>query len=121
MRVNIINSKKSIKGITVEDVKAFYEQNFSPSIARVVAVSDLKKGDLEKKLTVFNQWKKKEVLAPVAAIEAKQVDKTKVVFIDQKGAAQSEIRLVKMALPYDASGEYYKHGLMNFNLAGNFN
>ena len=114
-------TEKSIKGITVEDVKAFYEQNFSPSIARVVAVSDLKKGDLEKKLTVFNQWKKKEVLAPVAAIDAKQVDKTKVVFIDQKGAAQSEIRLVKMALPYDASGEYYKHGLMNFNLAGNFN
>jgi len=112
---------KTASSLTIEDVKAFYEQNFSPSIARVVAVSDLKKGDLEKKLTVFTEWEKKETSAPVAVINAKQVDKTKIVFIDQKGAAQSEIRLVKMALPFDASGDYYKHGLMNFNLAGNFN
>lgn len=112
---------ETITNMTVEDVKTYYEQNFSPTISRVVAVSDLKKGDLEKKLEIFSNWDKKDVVAPSAALAAKNVEKTKIVFIDQPGAAQSEIRITKMSLPYDASGEYFKSTLMNFNLAGNFN
>lgn len=120
---NVPNSgtSQSIASLSVEDVKAYYEQNFSPSIARVVAVSNLKKGDLEKKLSLFTKWEKKEVSQATAIVEANKVEKTKVVFIDQPGASQSEIRFTKMALPYDASGEFFKSGLMNFNLAGNFN
>jgi len=41
--------------------------------------------------------------------------------IDKEGAAQSEIRIGKRALPYDATGEYYRAGLMNFILGGAFN
>ncbi|MBL7918294.1 MAG: insulinase family protein, partial [Bacteroidia bacterium] len=48
------------------------------------------------------------------------VDKTKIYFTDKKGAAQSEIRVGYMAMPYDPAGEYYKSQIMNFSLSGAF-
>jgi zinc protease len=40
--------------------------------------------------------------------------------IDRPDAAQSSVRMVYPSLPYDATGEHYLAGLMNFNLGGNF-
>jgi zinc protease len=48
-------------------------------------------------------------------------DKTRIYLVDQPKAAQSEIRIGYISLPYDATGEYYKAGLMNFVLGGAFN
>jgi len=42
-------------------------------------------------------------------------------FVDKPGAAQSEIRIGKRAMAFDATGEYYKAGLMNYALGGAFN
>jgi len=42
-------------------------------------------------------------------------------FIDKPDAAQSEIRIGKRALPYDATGEFYRASLMNYPLGGAFN
>ena len=61
---------------------------------------------------------------PVAPMEAKpfpELGGTKIYFIDKPGAAQSEIRIGKRALPFDATGEYYRAGLMNYPLGGAFN
>ena len=41
--------------------------------------------------------------------------------VDKEGAAQSEIRIGRRALPFDATGEFYRAGLMNFVLGGAFN
>jgi len=41
--------------------------------------------------------------------------------VDKPGAAQSEIRIGKRALKYDATGEYYRASLMNFALGRAFN
>jgi len=54
-----------------------------------------------------------------AAIPA--VTKTKIYFVNKEKAPQSEIRIGYMALPYDATGEYYKSTIMNFSLGGAFN
>jgi zinc protease len=52
---------------------------------------------------------------PVAGI-----DKTRIFIVDKEKAAQSEIRIGYMALPYDATGDYYKVRIMNYMLGGAF-
>ena len=39
---------------------------------------------------------------------------TRIYLVDKPGAAQSEIRIGKRSLNYDATGEYYRAGLANF-------
>ncbi len=111
----------SINNITLEDVKAFYEKNYAPNVAKLVIVGDISQEDATKSVAFLNQWKKKEVKIPTMA-EVKEVDKTKIYLIDKTDAPQSEIRIgYRTALPYDASGDYFKTTLMNYPLGGAFN
>ena len=48
-------------------------------------------------------------------------DKTRIFLVDKEKAAQSEIRIGYIALPYDATGDYYKAQIMNYILGGAFN
>jgi zinc protease len=49
------------------------------------------------------------------------IDKTKIYFVNKDKAPQSEIRIGYMAMPYDATGEFYKSNIMNYVLGGSFN
>lgn len=111
---------KSVSSITLDDVKAYYETNFSPSIARLVVVGDLGEKEIIEKLNTFTSWQAKDVKKATFG-SVNEYNKTKVVLIHQEGAAQSEIRIAKMAMPYDTHGDFYKTKLMNYPLAGNFN
>ena len=55
-------------------------------------------------------------LSPFPAINGQTI-----YFVDQPGAPQSEIRIGQRALAYDAKGEYFKAGIMNYMLGGAFN
>ena len=50
-----------------------------------------------------------------------ETGKTTLYFVDKKGAAQSEIRIGYMALPFDYSGSYYRSQIMNYSFGGAFN
>lgn len=57
-------------------------------------------------------------------VEAKPIttDKSRIFLVDIPKAAQTEFRVGYVTgLKYDATGEYYKTGLMNFTLGGGFN
>ena len=50
------------------------------------------------------------------------VDKTSIYIVDVPNAAQTEFRIGNYTgLKYDATGEYYRAGLMNYPLGGAFN
>ncbi|OJI49286.1 Peptidase M16 inactive domain protein [Vibrio vulnificus] len=51
----------------------------------------------------------------------KPLSDSKIYLVDKPGAPQSVIRMVRLGLPYDATGEMFLSQLANFNLAGNFN
>ena len=115
-----IGTEETVAGITLDDVKGFYDAHYSPAIASIVAVSDLDQPELMSKLSVFADWEGPEVTA--AALEPfPETGDTRIYLIDKPGAAQSEIRIGKRALPFDATGEYYRAGVMNFALGGAFN
>ena len=115
-----IGTEEAISTITLDDVKAFYAKHYSPKIASIIAVSDMPQKTLLEKLEVFQAWEGPDVAA--AALQAfPELGKTKVYLVDKPDAAQSEIRIGKRSLKFDATGEYYRAGLMNFALGGAFN
>ncbi|MFC6996952.1 M16 family metallopeptidase [Rufibacter roseus] len=115
-----IGTVKTVENISLDDVKKFYQNYFSPSVTNLVIVGDVEQQQIMPKLAFLNKWAPKPVNMPAVA-KIKGIDKTKIFIVDKEKAAQSEIRIGYMALPYDATGEYYKASLMNYVLGGAFN
>ncbi|MGV6801241.1 MAG: M16 family metallopeptidase [bacterium] len=113
-------TQETVSALTLEDVKAFYTHNYSPSITSIIAVSDLPQKTLSEKLALFADWSGEKV-SPPKIYPFPELDAGTLYLIDKKGAAQSEIRIGKRAMTYDATGDYYRARLMNFALGGAFN
>ena len=120
MAIPGIGTTVSVGSITLDDVKQFYNYNFSASVADIVIVGDTEQKGIVPKLSFLNKWQAKPVQIPEDAKPA-TIEKTKIYLVNKDKAAQSEIRIGYMALPYDATGEYYKAGIMNYILGGAFN
>jgi zinc protease len=115
-----MGTEATISAITLDDVEAFYAAHYSPRIASIVAVSDQDKATLLEKLAVFDAWEGGDV-APTSLKPFPDLGETKIYLVDKPGAAQSELRIGKRAMPFDATGEYYRAGLANLALGGNSN
>ena len=113
-------TEETVSTLTLDDVKAFYADHYSPQIASVVVVSDQSQKAIVEKLGVFAEWEGAAV-EMVELNEFPDLGKAKIYLVDKPGAAQSEIRIGKRAMKYDATGEYYRSYLMNFTLGGMFN
>ncbi|WP_161891201.1 M16 family metallopeptidase [Pontibacter russatus] len=120
MAVPTSGTAETVANITLQDVQNFYEKNYSPSVSNLVVVGDITEKEILGKLDFLKKWEKKNVKLP-DEVKAPAIDKTRIYFVDKPDAAQSEIRIGYLAMPYDATGEYYKAGLMNYVLGGAFN
>lgn len=113
--------ERTVSNITLDDVKAYYNNYFTPSLATVVVVGDLKEVEALKELAFLDKWPKKEVAVPLP-VNGKPVEKTKLYLVDIPKAAQSQIRFGYLTgLTYDATDVYYRLGLANYILGGAFN
>ena len=110
----------SIQSITLEDIQAFYSRYYSPAKVSVVAVSDQSPETLTASLAFLQNWKGEDYAFPEFAPfpEHKQ---RQITLVDKPGAVQSVLYIVKRAMPFDATGEYFHARLMNFPLGGAFN
>jgi len=115
-----IGTEETMANLTLEDVRRFYAVNYAPQIGSIIAVSDIQPEELMGKLSVFEDWQ--GVVAPTPELhEFPDTGEAKIYLVDKPGAAQSEIRIGKRSMTYDATGEYYRSTLMNFALGGAFN
>lgn len=113
--------EETVNNITLEDVKAFYESNYSPKVGELVIVGDIEEAEILPKLDFLKSWDGEAVEIPEVP-KAKKADKTKLYLVDKSQAPQSEIRIGYLTdLEYDLTGEYYQAYLMNFPLGGAFN
>ncbi len=110
----------TVEDLTLDDVKSFYKTHFGPDGADIAVVSNLGQKQIAKKLSIFNAWTGGNTETPLVK-PFPQVKAGTLYLIDKPGAAQSEIRIGKRALKYDVTDEYYRAGLMNYNLGGAFN
>ena len=113
--------KETVEQITLEDVRAFYEQHYSPSIGEILIISDLSRDEVIDKLGVLSEWEATEVPEPRPIKPFPEIQGGAIYLIDKPDAGQSEIRVVSRSVLYDALGEHYRLNLLNHSLAGSFN
>ena len=114
---NILGTTASVNSITMDDLKNYYANNISPSIARIQVVGAL---DKTKTLASLNdlatKWKSKKVEVPAWPV-AKENTKAKVYFYDVPDAKQSVLRFGYPALSV-TDPDYYPATVMNYILGG---
>ncbi|MGL5334970.1 MAG: M16 family metallopeptidase [Enterovibrio sp.] len=113
-------SNAAVSSITLDDVRQFYRDNYTPDKARLIAISDLSQETLLEKFTSLRQWQGKKAQLP-HPVQMKTPAKSTLWLVDKPDAKQSSILFLRAGLPFDATGEQFKTDLVNFNLAGNFN
>ena len=111
---------ETVGNITLDDVKAYYKKYFSPYGTKVMVVGNLQQQQVTPKLQFLNKWSGTRNERP-AEPTPPTIAKTTLYFVDKKGAPQSEIRIGALAMPYDATGEYFKTTIMNFPFGASFN
>ncbi|MCX7797082.1 MAG: insulinase family protein [Melioribacter sp.] len=115
----LIGNETSIKNINREDLKKFYSSFFMPNNSFVIAVGDIKKGELKSKLEkIFGKWRKGEV-KEIKISEPKQLQRRIVYLIDKPNSAQSVIYIGKIGVKRLIE-DYNSIIVMNTILGGSF-
>jgi len=114
-----LGTPESVEAITIDDLKAYYRNYFSPSVAHVAVVGSISR---EHALNAFQSlaanWAAKPVSFP-EFVEVKRPEKAQLYFVDVPNAKQSEIRIGYLCLRYD-DPDYYPAVVMNYKLGGSF-
>lgn len=112
-----IGTQKSIESITIDDLKAYYNQYFSPSVAKIMVLGDISKEDAVRLFDGLKDWKAKDVKLPDVKIA--NAAKPGVYFIDVPRAKQSVFNVGHLSLAA-SDPDYYKTIVMNHKLGGDF-
>ncbi|MFN4082975.1 MAG: M16 family metallopeptidase [Bacteroidia bacterium] len=112
---------KSIKAITLRDVQNFYDRFYAPDFATLTIVGDVSKDEILPKLSFLKNWGKKNVVLPNVVASPTKGSNKQIFLVDKYKAAQSEIRMGNLSLPYDWNDKYLKATAANFPFGGNFN
>lgn len=115
----ISGTAESVNAITMEDLKAYYNNNFSPSISSFQVVGNINKKEVLKDLkTLEDKWMAKEVTIPEYPV-ANTRDKASLYFVDIPNAKQSVINIGYISLPR-TDKDFYPAEVMNYKLGGSF-
>lgn len=112
-------TETSVEAITMDDLKAFYQNNFSPSVAKFHIVGNIKK---DKVLSVLSSletnWKAKEVTIPTYDLNTER-NKSSLYFVDIPDSKQSVINIGYLSMAR-TDADYFPATVMNYKLGGSF-
>ena len=115
LAMEAFGTPESVDAITMDDIKAFYNANYSPSIANFTIAGAIDQKKTEKVLaSLVEKWGAKDVTVPEpkAGIAAKRGT---IYFVDYPGAPQSMIVVSKTSVPYN-SPDFYPTVIANYRL-----
>jgi zinc protease len=110
----------TVESITLDDIKAYYTAHFPEHLSGITVSASLPQADIMTALQGFASFEVKEAYR-LPIDELPEINGRTLYLVNKEGAAQSSLRAAHPALKYEALGDYYKAGLMNFNLGGTFN
>ena len=114
---NNLGSVESVNAIVLEDLKTFYKQSNSPSVAHIQVVGSLNKTTIITSLAgIAGSWKPSPLIIP-RYITPKAPSRSVVYFYNVPGAKQSVIRFGYPALAA-TDKNYYPAIVMNYILGG---
>ena len=115
----LLGTKESLTALTRDDVAAFHQARYRPGQATLVVAGDVTRDDLDALLTeAFAGWTGHG--QDPAALPQPPAAGTRTIFlVDKPGAAQSEVRLGRVAVSRDTDA-YYSLSVLNTVLGGSF-
>ncbi|MES2900733.1 MAG: pitrilysin family protein [Pseudomonadota bacterium] len=114
---NILGTAASVNAITMDDLKAYYSANLSPSVARMQLIGPLPKAEVARSLNALQRdWKARQVALPAASAALAPLP-AKVYFVDVPEAKQSVLQVGYGALAV-TNPDYYPAQVMNYILGG---
>ena len=112
-------TKESIVKITMNDLKSYYGNNFSPSVTKIVVAGNVSKEQVLAALKPLEtEWKPVEVKQNTYQIP-QNPEKSQIYFVDIPGSRQSVIYIGYLALSRD-NPDYVKADFVNYRLGGAF-
>jgi len=115
-----LGTEETVESITVDDLKEYYNRNFSPSIARFHVTGNITRDRVVDALAGLEEnWQPKEVTFPDYP-EVNQPDEANIYFVDIPDAKQSVINIGYPTFPRNHP-DYYPAVVMNYKLGGSFN
>ncbi|HEX9825799.1 MAG TPA: pitrilysin family protein [Flavobacteriaceae bacterium] len=115
----ISGTEESVETITMDDLKAFYEKNFSPSVSKFHIVGNINQDQALKVLTdLESKWAAKEVAIPTYPLPEDR-DKASLYFVDIPNAKQSVINIGYLSMAR-TDPDYFPATVMNYKLGGSF-
>ena len=114
---NLLGTEETVNEITIDDLKGYYERNFSPSMATMHVVGDISEADVMKEVSEFeNTWAAKDVTIPEYTMPEKP-SKSQVFFYDVPNASQSVLRFGYPGMAA-TDPDFYPATVMNYILGG---
>jgi len=114
---NNLGTPTSVNAISIEDLKAYYSNNVSPTVTKVQIVGAISKNKVATSLDGLNaNWESKEVTIPTPKVPAAPAQ-SNVYFYDVPDAKQSVLRFGYPALAAN-DPDYYAARVMNYRLGG---
>ena len=114
-----VGTVASVESIVLDDLKNFYNSNFSADLATISIVGDVtRSGTVKAFKGMVEKWVVKDVSFPEYELPEPE-HQAKVYFVDVPGAKQSEIRIGYLGLAR-TDPDYYPATVMNMKLGGNF-
>ncbi len=118
--ISTFGTKESVEAITIEDLKAYYEKSFSPSVAHMAIVGNIsQEAVVDTFKPLEEKWAAKEVAFPEYELPTPS-EKPIVYFVDMPRARQSVINIGNLSMPA-TDPDYYPAFVMNYKLGGSFN
>jgi zinc protease len=116
---NSRGTKESIDKITLDDLKSYYDHNFSPSVTRVLVAGNVTQEQVLAALKPLeSEWKAKDVVLNSYPIPGGP-EKSQIYFVDVPGSRQSVIYAGYVAISR-SDPEYVKADFVNYKLGGAF-
>jgi zinc protease len=115
-----LGTAASVQDITIDDLKVFYEQNYSPSVSFITVAGDISQAEaVELFRPMEEQWPAKDVMIPEYQ-EPTSAARPGLYFVDMPGARQSQIYVGHIGVPR-THPDYHRMSVMNYQLGGSFN
>lgn len=114
---NPIGTVSSVELITIDDLKAYYNDNFSPNLASFLVVGSVTNKEVLKSLSrIETNWSSKNLSLPELNFPDAPSE-SQVYFYDVPDAKQSVIRFGYLAMP-ETDPDFYSATVMNYILGG---
>ncbi len=108
-------TEETLTAITLDDLKSFWESNFSPTIASFHVAGDVRRDEVVAALASLDgRWTPREVVFPELPAPP-QRDQPELCFVDVPGAKQSVLRVGRLVMP-GVDPDYYRLTAVNSRL-----